>query len=171
MSRPGLNRPRRSGGPVEAGDVPFPVTPMLDMAFQLLAFFILTFQAPSSETRIDLYLPAAPAALPRRPGAEAPPKPQEDLGLETDLMVLAEADPAGHLRRLVLAGTPVVNAEKLGERLKAYVALVQGQPVRVRLLADDGLRYEEAARLIGAMNLAGVASIRLAAPIGAGGGP
>ena len=95
MSRLGPKRPRRSGGPAEAGDVPFPVTPMLDMAFQLLAFFILTFQPPSRETRIDLYLPAAPAALPRRSGGEAPPTPQEDLGLETDLVVRAEAGPEG----------------------------------------------------------------------------
>jgi hypothetical protein len=54
--------PRRKQGLPE--DVPFPVTPMLDMAFQLLAFFILTFQAPTRETRIDLYLPSAPIALP-----------------------------------------------------------------------------------------------------------
>ena len=55
----------RPGPPDE---VFFPVTPMLDMAFQLLAFFILTFKAPSAETHIDLHLPATPAALPRRPG-------------------------------------------------------------------------------------------------------
>lgn len=171
MSRQRSQRNRRSGKPAEAGDVPFPVTPMLDMAFQLLAFFILTFQPPSTETRIDLYLPASPAALPGRSREATPTKPQDSLDLETDLIVRAEANAEGGLRRLVLAGTPVANAEKLGERLLAYVAQVQGQPVRVRLVADDGLRYEQAARLIGAMNLAGVASIRLAAPDGAGGGP
>ena len=46
---------------------------MLDMAFQLLAFFILTFKAPSAETHIDLHLPATPAALPRRPWARPVP--------------------------------------------------------------------------------------------------
>ena len=51
---------RRRGSSYE--EVPFPVTPMLDMAFQLLAFFILTFQAPSLETHLDLYLPAAATA-------------------------------------------------------------------------------------------------------------
>ena len=43
----------------------FPVTPMLDMAFQLLAFFVLTFQAPSAETHLDLDLPATPAGAAR----------------------------------------------------------------------------------------------------------
>ena len=46
---------------------------MLDMAFQLLAFFVLTFQAPSSETRLDLDLPATPAALPGPGTAPGPP--------------------------------------------------------------------------------------------------
>ncbi len=54
----------RGGRPKPPDTVYFPVVPMLDMAFQLLAFFILTFQAPSGESRIDLDLPAAPAALP-----------------------------------------------------------------------------------------------------------
>ena len=53
----------------------FPVTPMLDMAFQLLAFFVLTFQAPSAETHLDLHLPATPAALPAAPRGQAEATP------------------------------------------------------------------------------------------------
>ena len=53
----GIPRPRRKKPPEET--VEFPVAPMLDMSFQLLAFFILTFQAPSGETRIDLQTNAA----------------------------------------------------------------------------------------------------------------
>lgn len=171
MTRRGRPFPREARGPGSPEDVPFPVTPMLDMAFQLLAFFILTFSPPSLETRIDLYLPAAPAALPTRPGEAPTARPEEDLGLETDLLIRAEADDAGRLRRLSLAGNPVASAEVLGERLRAYVGLVRGQPVRVRLVADDALLYEEAARILGALNLAGVGSIRLAAPDGAGEAP
>src|SRR4029077_7376236 len=59
---PDHRRPRRLQGP--RVEVMFPVTPMLDMAFQLLAFFVLTFQAPSAETHLDLNLPATPVALP-----------------------------------------------------------------------------------------------------------
>src|SRR6185312_12377314 len=58
---PHPGRRHRPGPPEE---VMFPVTPMLDMAFQLLAFFVLTFQAPSGETHLDLDLPVTPAALP-----------------------------------------------------------------------------------------------------------
>ncbi len=161
MTRHGDARRRRKTATTD--DVPFPVTPMLDMAFQLLAFFILTFQPPSSETRIDLYLPAAPVALPTRPGGDRP-SAAEELGLETDLVVRARADAGGRLAALSLAGTPVPSPERLGERLREYVGLLESQPIRVRLVADDTLSYEEAARLIGQMNLAGVSSIRLAAP-------
>src|SRR5512142_3570790 len=77
--------------------VSFPVTPMLDMAFQLLAFFVLTFQAPSAETHLDLDLPATPAALPGAPQGKAEPRPSRsvDTDLEDDLWVRAEADDLG----------------------------------------------------------------------------
>ena len=71
-------RPRsrryRPGPPEE---VSFPVAPMLDMAFQLLAFFILTFKAPSAETHLDLDLPATPVALPAASRGEAHPTPAQ----------------------------------------------------------------------------------------------
>ena len=76
-------RKKRTGLPE---DVPFPVTPFLDMAFQLLAFFILTFRPPSNETRLDLYLPTASAALPRVPEAIVRAVPVDDPDLETDLV-------------------------------------------------------------------------------------
>ena len=59
----------RSYRPGPPDEVFFPVTPMLDMAFQLLAFFVLTFKAPTAETHIDLHLPATPRPCPRPPRA------------------------------------------------------------------------------------------------------
>ena len=153
--------------------VEFPVAPMLDMSFQLLAFFILTFQAPTGETRIDLYLPSAPAALVAstdansgrvRPGRSEPPD------LETDLIVRASADELGDLDSLTLQGTEVPDARALGERLRRYREQLGDDPVRVRIAADDRLRYEEAARLIGACSSAGVAAVRLAGALDDGGG-
>jgi biopolymer transport protein ExbD len=156
--------PRRKQGIPE--DVEFPVTPMLDMAFQLLAFFILTFQAPTRETRIDLYLPVAPVALPGASPGQARPRPitSADSLLETDLVVRAAADDRGVLKSLTLNGAEVPDAEALGDRLGRYAAVLAGKPLRILLVADDRLRYEEAARLIGACSAAKVAAIRLAGP-------
>jgi biopolymer transport protein ExbD len=150
---------RRPGPP---DDVFFPVVPMLDMSFQLLAFFIMTFQPPSGETRLDLVLPAAPVALPR--GTPAAADAPDAVGLETDLVVEATADAGGELARLALAGGTLADPEALRERLARYVAVVAPRPVRVVLRADDALRYEVGARLIAACTTAGVGSVRLTGP-------
>jgi biopolymer transport protein ExbD len=133
---------------------------MLDMAFQLLAFFVMTFQAPTAETRIDLDLPAAPTVLPPH-DATAPTAP-DVIGLETDLRIVARADEAGRLESLLLQDAPLASSDALGERLRRYAELLEDRPLRVTIAADDRLRYEEAARLIGACSRAGVVTIRLA---------
>jgi biopolymer transport protein ExbD len=144
----------------------FPVTPMLDMAFQLLAFFVLTFQAPSAETHLDLDLPATPLALPgaSRGVAEPTPARRVDTDLENDLFVRAEADDLGDLRSIRLGEAVLPDLATLGDRLRRYVEILEGKPLRVRLVADDHLRYEEAARVLAACASAGVANVRLAGP-------
>jgi biopolymer transport protein ExbD len=157
------SRHYRPGPPDE---VFFPVVPMLDMAFQLLAFFILTFKAPSAETHIDLHLPTTPAALPAAPRGQARPNASRavDADLENDLLVRAEADDLGDLKMLRLGEAPVQDLAALGQRLRRYTRLLGNRPLRVRLVADDRLRYEPAARIIATCSAAGVASVRLAQP-------
>ncbi|QEH35681.1 Biopolymer transport protein ExbD/TolR [Aquisphaera giovannonii] len=151
-------------GPPE--EVMFPVAPMLDMAFQLLAFFVLTFKAPSAETHIDLHLPATPAALPAAPEGRARPGAVRsvDADLENDLLIRAEADDLGDLKALKLGDAPLPDLAALGDRLTRYTGLLNGRPLRVRLVADDRLRYEPAARIVATCSASGVSSIRLAQP-------
>ena len=47
-----------------APEVDIPVTPMLDMTFQLLAFFILTYHPSSLEGQMEFSLPAAASGQP-----------------------------------------------------------------------------------------------------------
>jgi biopolymer transport protein ExbD len=157
------SRRYRPGPPAE---VAFPVAPMLDMAFQLLAFFVLTFKAPSAETHLDLDLPATPAALPAASGGRAVAKPARnvDTDLENDLLVRAEADDVGDLKALRLGEALLPDLATLGNRLRRYTRLLEGRPLRVRLVADDNLRYEPAARIIATCSAAGVAAIRLTQP-------
>jgi biopolymer transport protein ExbD len=157
------SRRYRPGPPDE---VAFPVTPMLDMAFQLLAFFIITFKPPSAETHLDLNLPATPVALPSASLGSAQPIPARnvDTDLENDLLVRAEANDLGDLKVLKLGEAPVSDLATLGKRLRLYTQLLEGKPLRVRLVADDTLRYEPAARIIATCSAAGVAAIRLTPP-------
>ncbi|MFO0955874.1 MAG: biopolymer transporter ExbD [Isosphaeraceae bacterium] len=149
---------RRRLGEVQG--VMFPVTPMLDMAFQLLAFFILTFQAPTREARIDLYLPSVAMALPKMDETGAPAPADEQRG---ELIITARSDGSGKLLSLSLNERPLLGSaelfEVLHDRIRPRVKLL-----KVALLADDHLKYEEAARLLGACSAAGVDSIRLADP-------
>ena len=152
--------------PAPPDEVAFPVTPMLDMAFQLLAFFIITFKPPSAETHLDLDLPATPAALPSASRGDAQPTPARnvDTDLENDLLVRAEADDLGDLKALKLGEALVPDLATLGKRLQRYTQLLDGKPLRVRLVADDKLRYEPAARIIAVCSSAGVNAIRLTPP-------
>jgi biopolymer transport protein ExbD len=139
---------------------------MLDMAFQLLAFFIITFKPPSAETHLDLNLPATPVALPSASRGDAQPTPARnvDTDLENDLLVRALADDLGDLKELKLGEAPVPDLPTLGKRLQLYTQLLEGKPLRVRLVADDKLRYEPAAQIIATCSSAGVAAIRLSPP-------
>ncbi len=155
---------RARPGPPE--EVMFPVTPMLDMAFQLLAFFVLTFQAPSAETHLDLDLPVIPAALPSAPRGQnrSAPVPRSDADLENDLWVRVEADDLGDLKTIRLGDASLPDIATLSDRLRRYAEILGNRPLRVRLVADDGLRYEVAAQVMAACSSAGVAAIRLTSP-------
>ena len=153
-------------------EVSFPVTPMLDMAFQLLAFFILTFRAPSAETHIDLDLPVMPVALPGNTRSKASLTLTRKIDdLENDLLVRAEADDLGNLKALTLGEAHLPDVPTLGNRLRRYNLLLEGRPLRVRLIADDHLRYEPAARIIATCSASGVAAVRLTQPSSIAGSP
>ena len=49
-----MGRRRTRDAPIE---IVLPITPMLDMSFQLLAFFIMTFKPAPTEGQIALTLP------------------------------------------------------------------------------------------------------------------
>jgi biopolymer transport protein ExbD len=159
-------RRAKSYRPGPPDEVAFPVTPMLDMAFQLLAFFIITFKPPTQETHLDLDLPATAVALPSAARGSAQPIPARnvDTDLENDLLVRALADDLGDLKALKLGEANVSDLATLGNRLRQYTELLEGKPLRVRLVADDNLRYEPAARIIATCSAAGVSAIRLSPP-------
>ena len=54
------------GWTVEDTGPELPITPMLDMAFQLLTFFIMTYRPSALEGHMDLTLPAAGLRCPPR---------------------------------------------------------------------------------------------------------
>jgi biopolymer transport protein ExbD len=76
-----------------APEVELPVTPMLDMTFQLLAFFIFTFRPASMEGQMDFTLPAGGEARARNEADVDPNRPSDtQLALKSQITVVLRVD-------------------------------------------------------------------------------
>jgi biopolymer transport protein ExbD len=134
-------------------DVQLPITPMLDMSFQLLAFFVMTFQAANAlEGQLDMYLPKAGTPM-------AKTQEQVDLTRDSDVDVEKESEltvavtsHAGDIEALTVrekaGSTPVSDVKALRPTL-AKLRAGLGNQDRVTIEADSKLKY---ARLVDVMD-------------------
>jgi len=106
-------------------EVTLPITPMLDMAFQLLAFFIFTYNPSALEGQMDLALPmksekAAHDAKDMNQSAET--HKEDDIDVPLDLNVRVHAQEVKYTMTLEEQGgavrTPVDSLDGLKEQLK-----------------------------------------------------
>ncbi|NCA81526.1 MAG: biopolymer transporter ExbD [Opitutae bacterium] len=118
-----------------------PLTPMIDVVFLLLCFFVTSQIFAQWETEIDIALPtAATGGMPQRlPG-------------EVIINVLAD-------------GTAVVNGQSLDDRelramMDRLVQLFPGQPVLLR--ADKATAYEHVVRVLDTCRQADIWNISFA---------
>lgn len=123
------------------------LTPMIDVVFQLLAFFLLTLRIVPEEGDFALHLPPAGSAQ-AVAAAELP-----------TLRVRLLADSRGELASVQLNGERLAGAAPLAElhrRAVAYWADVppspRARPPAVDLVCDPGLKYEHALRAIAALS-------------------
>lgn len=108
-----------------------PITPMLDLAFQLLTFFILTFKPAPVEVQFNMnLLPIAPATVPETapPPEEAPSETPAPLRTLTTTLY---SDGTGNLGRIELDEATVDGLEGLRQRLEP-------------LLQDPDLSFDQA---------------------------
>lgn len=132
------------------GDVELNLAAMLDMAFQLLAFFILTFRPAPFEGQIALQMPdphpIANVDSNNSKGAEK--NPTAPLGLET-LTITALATPAGEIANMRIGeGEPTADLAALEGQLAAAFADPNSPFQQVVLQVGSGLRYENLMRLL-----------------------
>src|SRR5262249_61580962 len=82
-----------------APEVELPITPMLDLAFQVLLFFILTYHPSQLEGQMDLSLPdTAQAANPLDTQATVPSS--QEVELPSDISVIVKGQPEGEIGQL-----------------------------------------------------------------------
>src|SRR5947209_6979477 len=93
-------------------DPDLPITPMLDVSFQLLAFFVVTFRPAPTEGQIAFALPKEEG-----PGPTAP-KPIEEKKPAVLVVRVVAAD-NGTVERVTLAEEGAVVAKDLGTRVEA----------------------------------------------------
>ena len=140
-----MDRRRRKQSEVELN-----LAAMLDMAFQLLAFFILTFKPSPVEGQISLHLP------PPQPVANVRAEKQAGenvtdispvAGLET-LVISLFSTPSGELASMAIGEANVAGERELDTRLKTILK-DPGNPFdQVILQVDSALHYEELMQVV-----------------------
>jgi biopolymer transport protein ExbD len=135
-----------------------PIAPMLDMAFQLLTFFVLTYRpAPAEGQFVMTLLPPQPATQASAAApTEAAPSSELPVALRT-LPTILKAGEGGRLARVVLEQTevPVPNdraelSRTLEESLLKYFQDPDLPFDQTLLKVDPNLRYSELMTVINA---------------------
>lgn len=124
---------------------------MLDMAFQLLAFFILTFRPPPLEGQISLRLPPPQATVVVKAGQDAGADATSKNPLQgmNTLTISVSADPrTGGISGLRVGEASVTGIVALDGRLRELFS-DQGNPFdQVIIQVSNSCRYEELMKII-----------------------
>lgn len=163
---------RKKGEP--APDIVLPITPMLDMAFQLLTFFIFTYHPSGMEGQMELNLPSESATQAHEKKDEsnkATPDKNVNLELPTDLLVVIETakDAANigilsNIRVEERSGkTPIDSLPALQQHLEKVRDTVENKTA-VKLQADDRLKWQEVVKVMDVCRKAGFNNISFAPP-------
>src|SRR4051812_37802053 len=132
-------------------EVEIQITPMLDMAFQLLTFFILTYHPAPIEGQFAMnLLPASPsikmdAAAPPDSNAKNDDVPASLRTMTTQL----RANPDGSLGKVTLEEVEVNGMDQLKAKLKEVLDPSKELPFEQALIqADPNLKYEELMKVV-----------------------
>jgi biopolymer transport protein ExbD len=138
-----------------------PVTPMLDMSFQLLAFFIITFRPAPTEGQLALALPKDQSGGPGIVQPFEPEKPKH-------YIVRVAAAENGTIAKMTFAAEGDANpvGKDLGtsvaavrDQLNAVAAKSDAQPPKLLLELDEKLIQEYVVQLMDTGSRAGFADI------------
>jgi len=161
---------RRLRGTTGEAKVEIQMTPMLDMIFQLLIFFILTFKPVLDEGQFGVNmssLPGGTAALPTKipgMGEEVAGQPRE-IQFIPPLRVRLVAAPDGNLTAggIILGDRSLPSADSLLFELRD---MVQGVPdeFEVVIEADSNLQIQYVVQAVNAISHAGVKKINFGVP-------
>ncbi len=169
------------------GEVVINVVPMLDMTFQLLFFFIITFQAPTGlEAQIPLVLP--PPEGQQEAAKDKKDKTDKDIVPTIDSDVIVEVKSLNNpqypgemgevevsaLAKEIIRPTPGKSLEdgrnevlvRLGEAMKQMAQDLKKDKLSLRLKADPGVKWERVIQVADTCRQAKFLGIRFEKPGG-----
>ena len=129
-------------------EIEIPITPMLDMAFQLLTFFILTYRPAPAEGQFSMNLLPAQAATAM---SKEPPKEEKTDSVATELTTLKtvlRAGVGGSLGQIVLGENPVADLKTLKTELESLVNDPALSFQQALIKVDPKLKYSELMKVI-----------------------
>jgi biopolymer transport protein ExbD len=144
------------------GEVEIQITPMLDMAFQLLTFFIMTFKATPTEGQFAMnLLPAQPATRMDAPVSAEAASSDVPAGLRT-LPTTLRAGSGGALGVVTLGEVEVKGMDQLKKELKDILSDPTLPFDQALIKVDPRLRYSELMQVIDVFSSLNVTKISFA---------
>jgi biopolymer transport protein ExbD len=133
----------------QQGDVELNLAAMLDMAFQLLAFFVLTFQPAPIEGYITLRMPP-PQPTTKQSASSSNSTPSPDVGPALDsLMVTVTAAPDGDIGSIrIEEAAPAPNLTEFEKSMSGLLSVPGNTVEQVVLQVGGALKYENLVRLL-----------------------
>ena len=121
---------------------------MLDMAFQLLTFFILTFRPPPVEGSVQLRLPP-PAPINAHGKEVAGEVDKKDANVKgVDTLVISVLSNTGSIDTMGVGETPVPNLTQLANKLDATFKDANNPFDQVIIQCSAKLRYGELMKVV-----------------------
>ncbi len=160
-------------------EVDLPITPMLDLAFQVLLFFILTYQPSSLEGQVEMSLPdlaQAKAAKPEnvKPSSSATGELELPAEVTVQLYVRRDGRRDGGLGRIVVQEKQ--GSKELPDRsaLEKYLEKIRptlANTHEIKLAGDSDLKNGVTMEIMDVCTRAGFTSISLGKPLDEAGQP
>ena len=122
------------------------MTPMIDVVFQLISFFMFSLKVVAPEGDFDIRMPIAAAAAAVPDDQQVPP-----------VRVKLAAGPDGALESIAMNGTPVADFDELRRRIVGLVGNDTGpnslaEKTEVEFDCDYALKYVNVVRAITAVS-------------------
>jgi biopolymer transport protein ExbD len=135
-------RKKKRDKPVET-DINRVVTPMLDMTFQILFYFVINFKPPIAEGQIDLNLPPLEVGP-----SDASTIDSDDKADEYRITVYSQAGGIDFMTFKVKSFEPEElpvksMLESLRAKLKSIPKPTKGKPPVIKIECDKNLKYSE----------------------------